>query len=271
MLDVVLAVGFALFVWWFTTGIVIYLDGLPRHTYRWSMLGISALLPLALFGLYVTSTDSSVAGAYMAFTCAILVWGWHEMSFLMGYVTGPRTEALPKGTSGWSRFSMAVQAILFHELAIIVTLTGVFALTAGGENQTGAGTFIVLWLLRLSAKLNVFFGVPNLSEEFLPKGLEYLTSYFRRAPMNMFFPLSVTVSTVAFVLIVIAAMATGSGSFELISLTFIAAILGLAIIEHWLMVIPLPAAALWGWGLKSHTNKTSAVITPAAQAVVRPC
>jgi hypothetical protein len=28
---------FALFAWWFSTGIIIYLDGLPRHTYRWSM------------------------------------------------------------------------------------------------------------------------------------------------------------------------------------------------------------------------------------------
>ena len=34
-----LPVLYALFVWWFSTGLIIYLDGLPRSTYRWTMLG----------------------------------------------------------------------------------------------------------------------------------------------------------------------------------------------------------------------------------------
>ena len=38
------------------------------------------------------------------------------------------------------------------------------ALTWGGANQVGTWTFLVLWVMRLSAKLNVFLGVPNLTE-----------------------------------------------------------------------------------------------------------
>ena len=30
---------YALFVWWFSTGLILYLDRLPRHTFRWSLLG----------------------------------------------------------------------------------------------------------------------------------------------------------------------------------------------------------------------------------------
>ncbi|MBV8868454.1 MAG: DUF3623 family protein, partial [Acetobacteraceae bacterium] len=39
---------FALFVWWFSTGLIIFLDGLPRRTFRWSMLGATVLLAASL-------------------------------------------------------------------------------------------------------------------------------------------------------------------------------------------------------------------------------
>ena len=38
-----LPVLYALFVWWFSTGLILYLDGLPRRTFRWSMLGATVL------------------------------------------------------------------------------------------------------------------------------------------------------------------------------------------------------------------------------------
>ena len=44
----------ALFIWWFSTGVVIYLDGLPRRTFRWTMLGSSVLLAVSLTGLAVS-------------------------------------------------------------------------------------------------------------------------------------------------------------------------------------------------------------------------
>ena len=43
-------------------------------------------------------------------------------------------------------------------------------------------------------ELNVFLGVRNLNEQFLPKHLRYLGSYLVQKPMNLLFPLSVTVS-----------------------------------------------------------------------------
>ena len=35
---------FALFVWWFSTGAILYLDGLPVPTFKWSMLAATLLL-----------------------------------------------------------------------------------------------------------------------------------------------------------------------------------------------------------------------------------
>ena len=66
------------------------------------------------------------------------------------------------------RFINATQTVIYHEVAILATVAAIVALTWGAPNQFGTLTFIILWLARLSAKLNVYLGVPNLTEEFLP-------------------------------------------------------------------------------------------------------
>lgn len=247
-----LPVLFAVFVWWFSTGAIIYLDSLPRHTFRWSMLGATALLGLALYGLASSSTETTAASAYLAFVSGLVIWGWHEMSFLMGFLTGPRCEPCPVDSTGWRRTGYAILTILYHELAILVTALAVVALTWGAPNQIGAGTFMILWMMRLSAKLNVFLGVPNMSDEFLPGHLQYLKTYFTRAPMNPLFPVCISVSTAAAALVMHAASATTAGPFEIAGQTLLAALLVLAILEHWFLVLPLPDAALWSWWLKAR-------------------
>jgi putative photosynthetic complex assembly protein 2 len=253
-----LAVTFALLIWWFSTGAVLYVVGLPRRTFGWSMIAASLVLVLAIAGLVATSYDVTVAGAYCAFTCGLLVWAWHEMSFLTGFVTGPRAEPCPPAISGRRRFVYAAQTLLYHELAILATAALLLALTWGAPNQIGVWTFLVLWVMRLSAKLNVFLGVPNLTEEFLPENLAFLKSYFARRPMNLLFPVSVTLSTLATAVLVHAAFSAEASSFEIAGFTLVASLMALAVLEHWLLVLPLPAAALWSWGLNSRVRRGSA-------------
>jgi len=251
---------YALFVWWFATGVVLYLDGLPRRTHRWTMAGATVVLAAALAALIWTSGDSSAFGAYGGFTCGVLIWGWHEISFLMGYVTGPRTTACPEGVRGWKRFSFAVQAILYHEIALVLTLGFIAAATWGAVNQVGTWTFFILWLARLSAKLNLFLGVRNLAEEFLPAHLDYMASYFKRQSMNVLLPLSVGGLTIAAVLILRQAHILEAGSFEMIGLMFLGSLTALALLEHWMLVLPLPAAVLWRWGLRSRSGSAIAIL-----------
>ena len=152
MSDALWPILFAVFVWWFSTGLVLLLDGLPRTTFRWSHLISSVLALAALAGLHRTAGQTDVASAYCAFTCALLVWGWHELSFLTGWVTGPRQCELSAGAGGWKRFSEATQTLLWHELAILATGLLIAALTWGEANQVGLATFAVLWFMRISAK-----------------------------------------------------------------------------------------------------------------------
>jgi putative photosynthetic complex assembly protein 2 len=248
---------YTLFVWWFSTGVILYLDGLPRWTFKWTMLGASFFLALALLGLFVTAKDTRVTGAYLAFTCAILVWAWQEVAFLLGYVTGPRRTDCPANVTGWRRIELAVLVVLHHELALVALGAAVTAVTWEGANQTGLWTFMVLWVMRQSAKLNVFLGARNLNESFLPVHLKYLQSYFTRKAMNPLLPASVLMSSVIAWLIWEAAVAEGVEPFEATSLTFAACLLSLAVLEHLFLVLPLPSEALWNWGLRSRTRSSA--------------
>lgn len=248
MLEVLVPVGFAVFAWWFSTGLILLLDNLPVTTFRWSLLISTALGLAALAGIAHTADQTTPTGAFCAFTCALLVWGWHELSFLTGWITGPRKTPTPADSSEGRRFVHAVQAILWHELGIIAVGLTLVGITWQAPNQVGTWTFLVLWTMRTSAKLNLFLGVRNLSEEFLPSHLKYLASFFRRRPMNLLFPVSVTASTALAGLMVGAAI--GAPPTQMIGLLLVATMLGLAILEHWLLVLPLPATALWRWAMR---------------------
>lgn len=241
---------YAVFLWWFSTGLILHLDGLRRETFRASMAGATVLLLAALVGLWWVADDTSVGGAYLGFTFALLVWGWIELGFLTGWITGPRRSPLPKALSGWARTRAAVEAVLWHEMAILVLATAILAAGWGGGNTVGLWTFYVLWVMRSSAKLNVFLGVRNLGENFLPDHLRYLQSYFTRRPMNGLFPFAVIGATAACALIL--AEAAAAEPARAVGLTLVGTMLALAVIEHMFMVLPIPAEALWRWGLRSR-------------------
>lgn len=244
---------FALFVWWFSTGAIIYLDGLPTRTFKWSMLGATILFAAALYGLWASANDTSVKGAYVAFAAALVAWGWHEISFYMGYVTGPRKHACREGCSGWAHFGHAIGVSLWHELAILASFLVIAALTWGADNQVGLWTFVILWWMHESARLNVFLGVRNVNAHFLPPHLAYLKSFLSQKPMNLLFPFSVTISTAICAALVTEALIV-TDPFEQAGLTFLATMLALAILEHWFLVLPVPAEAMWNWSMKSRPS-----------------
>ena len=259
MLAMTLPILFAIFIWWFSTGLILLLDGLPRTTFRWSLVISSALALAAFSGLLHTADQTDVASAYCAFTCALLIWGWHELSFLTGWITGPRKIGSPPGASEGERFGHAVHAILWHELAIIGVGLLLLAVTWNQPNQIGTWTFLVLWIMRTSSKLNLFLGVRNFSEEFLPPHLAYLQTFFRRRPMNLLFPFSVTAATGVAWLMVLAALRAEPAAAA--GLMLVTTMLSLAIVEHWLLVLPFPASALWRWAMRSPNPSPSPAVT----------
>jgi putative photosynthetic complex assembly protein 2 len=242
-----LPVLYALLLWWVSTGVLLYLQGLPRRTFPWSMLGMTVVALAALYGHTATSTESSVGAAYLSFTCALLVWAWIELSYYSGLVTGLHTDPCPPDATQWRRFEMAVRTSLYHELAIVATAALLAGLAWEAENQVGTWTFIILWVMRWSAKLNLFLGVPNLNESWLPEHLRFLSSYMPKRPMNLLFPVSVTGATVILGLLVQSASAGEAEPFRSVGLMLVASLLALGILEHWFLVLPISEATLWRW------------------------
>jgi putative photosynthetic complex assembly protein 2 len=109
--------------------------------------------------------------------------------------------------------------------------------------------------MRISAKLNIFLGVRNLSIELLPPHLKYLGSYFRRRAMNLLFPFVVSVATGVAVAIVNDALDAAPGSARAIGAWLVSTMLTLGILEHWLLVLPLEATALWRWALNDTKGR----------------
>ena len=258
-----LPVLYTLLVWWLSTGFVVLLVRLPRRTYWVSLSGLTVVLALALWGLAANRSDTTVFAAYVSFTCAILVWAWPEMSLLTGMLTGPWRQPCPTGCSAWRRASYAVRAILYHELALLAAGVAIIGVTWGGSNPLGAWTFALLWLMRLSAKLNLFMGVGFFEDEFLPEHLRYFSSFFANRPINSLFVVSMIGSMVTATALVRKTMSPDASAFEIASFALLASLLGLAMLEHWCLVLPLRLTALWNWWLRSQTNPANRITTDA--------
>jgi len=240
----------ALFVWWFSTGIVLYVVGMPRRNLGWTVGGAGLLFVAAIWVLAETRDDPGALATYAAFAAAIVAWGFVEVLFLTGIVTGPRRAPCPPGAEGWQRVRFAVEAILYHEL-LLLAVAGVIGLaTWDGDNRIAVWTYAVLWIMRLSAKLNLFLGVPVLNDGLLPDAVGYIKTYFRRRPANPLFPVSIVGTTAALVILARDAVVDQS-----VGLTLIATLLALALLEHVFMVLPLPLEAAWGWGMKSRVPR----------------
>ena len=249
MSDYLVASAFALFMWWMGTGLVLLLNNLPRRTYRWSTLIVSVAMIASLFGIASGSANASTSDALLAFTQALIVWAWLEISYFMGILTGPRKTPCPPAARGWNRFRMAVETSLYHELAVVLLGIVILLLTWDAPNRVAAGTYLTLWLMRWSAKLNLFFGVANINADWLPEKLRFLTSYMGHGPINFFFPVSVTLATGAAALMLATAMSTDD-VFLRTEYMLVGSLLMLAVFEHWFLVLPLRDAALWTWALK---------------------
>ena len=254
MLSFVVPAIYAVFVWWLGTGIILYLDGLPQRTYRWSLIGAGLALAAGFWGLALTSYGTAPAHAYCAFTCGVLIWGALEMSYFMGLVSGPRKTPCPPDCGPWRRFLLAIGTSLYHELSVLLTGIALLALFSDAPNQVGVWTFGVLWIMRWSAKLNVFLGVPNLHTDWLPEHLRFLQSYMGQRHMNYLFPVSVTIATIGVVLLIAAAVDAETDPFLSTGYALSATLLGLAVLEHWFLVLPLPDEALWSWAFQRRTN-----------------
>jgi putative photosynthetic complex assembly protein 2 len=244
---------FATVLWFMATGFVLWLDKLPSHTWPVSITLASVASGFAMGGIIATAEETSAWAAYVAFACALVLWGWHELSFLMGFVTGPNRNPCPPDARGWRRFRLAAATLIYHEVAMFVCLLVMAAATWGKPNQTATLTFLLLFVMRLSAKFNIFAGVPHLSTEMMPDHMRYLASYFRIAPPRWIFILSVSGIAVLAAWLADLALSSRGGIATGYALAF--ALVALAFLEHGFLVVPWQDTAIFRWAMPEQARQ----------------
>lgn len=218
------------------------------------MIGMTALAVVAFAALIMLKDQETVAAAYGAFVATLVIWGWHEASFLTGMVTGPlQSPEKLVDKRGFVHFAQAAQAIIYHELAIAVTGLALIWLLADAGNQVGLWTYMVLWLMRLSAKFNLYLGVPNMNEELLPDHLRFLKRYFTKRPINYLFPVSITLPTLIAGAMLVHLWVFPQSPFNLVATSITGTLLALAVLEHWFLILPIADSALWRWAISDHS------------------
>ncbi|MEL7543424.1 MAG: putative photosynthetic complex assembly protein PuhE [Pseudomonadota bacterium] len=263
------------FAWWFSTGVILMLARAEGRAGQVGFIAMTLAAVCALGALPTLSGTMTAAGVYGGFAAALIIWGWHELAFLRGVVTGVRQAAMPRGLSGWSRFRAAFETVVHHELALVATLALVWLLGHagaghGGENFTVLGVLTVLWAMRISAKLNIFLGVPSAAEDFLPHRLAYLKTYFRISRISPLMPFSIAASCAAAIVLGVAIGDAASGSATVISLTLCLTLVLLGLLEHLMLALPLSETALWRWAMDTAPKHSSSPrATPTAPLVGR--
>ena len=250
----------ALFLWWFATGAILLVVRLCERrsggTGRRAVILALPVLGVGLWGYHATLDMGGIGAAYGAFLAALAIWGWIELSFLTGVITGPNRRPCPPGLVEWERFIRAWGTVAYHEMLLTAMLIAVWVMAHDATNTVGLWTFTVLYFARVTAKLNLYFGVPRINVEFIPRALAHMGSYFRMAPVGWFFPCSVTALSLVVACWLERVYSAGS-PVETVGFALLGAIAALALLEHWLMVLPLPDAKLWRWMLPApkHSPK----------------
>ena len=246
MTEYALALLVALTGWWFSTGLVLWLVHRSERQHR-SIFAVATVMMLCSFVLVARVAEQlSPAAAVLAFCLALLLWGWLEMSYLMGFITGPHNQTCPENASVFGRLGRGLGTSLWHELVLLAMVSLLYAISVDQPNQITLWAFSVLWLMRWSAKLNLVLGVRNYNREWLPMHLAYLDSYIPRRPFNMLFPLSLAFgSALTYVLLHTSYMATDLS--VVVGLTLVGMLAALGTLEHLFLMLPLGDSALWHW------------------------
>lgn len=245
----------ALLAWFFATGAILWLDRRPADSWGASLLGATVVAGFAMAAILVSREQASPLAAYVGFLAAILLWGWHELSFLLGFVTGPRREPCPPEARGWRRFRLATATLIHHEVAIALTAAVLLLVTWGQSTQVAAFAFLLLFGMRLSTKFNIFLGVPHFSDEMLPDHLAYLRSYFRTGRGSPLLPVSALLSILITGGLAWAAFEAPAGSGLATQLQLLASLAFLGMVEHLFLLLPVRDSALFTWLLPADERR----------------
>ncbi len=263
-LTYLLPVIYVVFLWWFTTGAIIAVYDRARRVVELFMAALTVVLFASFVGIVLTRDVTQPLDVYVAVTCGVLIWGWQVAAYYLGFVSGPEQTEIPQRVQrgeGWhlnlaDRFRLALNASLNHELLVLGFGVLMMGLTWFHTNRWSLWIYLALWLMHSSAKLNVFLGVRNFHIDFLPEKLRYLDALLTKRENNALFPVSVVLASSSALALLYQGIEPGTSPTQTVGFLAVATMITLGLIEHWLMILPIPSA-LVGWGMRAIPEQTT--------------
>lgn len=241
-------------IWFVATGLIAWADNRERATFSTSMMIGSVAGIAGLVVILVAAMSAEVWAVYLAFVGALMVWGWHELSFLTGASAGPRRGLSDPSLTGVARFRQAAGTVMHHEVALAVTALLLISLSWNAPNQIGATVFVLMFGMRLISKINLFVGVPNSTSEMLPEHLAYLKSYFGRSRLTVLLLASIVAIAATTTWFASLALSAPAGSAAMVGASLLTTLSLLGVLEHLFLALPFRDGMLWGWAISSRAG-----------------
>lgn len=259
---VLLPALFTIFLWWFTTGLVMIVYGRSRRFIRLFFAGMTLAAAGALWSVWLTRSSTTTAAVYTALLCGVVLWGWQVASYYLDFVTGRQHAQARLPQTVGQRFWAALDTSVYHELAIIAVFVVLLIGVWDSGNRWALYIYTALWLMHSSAKLNVFFGVRNFRIDFLPPHLHHLKALVGKSDSNWLLLFTVTVAPSVALVLYYRGITPGATADVTVGSVVLATMILLGVLEHVLLVLPVPQV-IWGWGLRALDD--SAELPPAPQ------
>ena len=246
---------FAIFLWWFLTGLVFTLFNRPRAITLVGFGLITFVMGAAFGGIWLTRGESGSLAIYTSLACGMVIWGWQTASYYLGFITGPVSSFASEKVKGTQtiagRFWAALKMGLWHEVTIIGFALLLAAITWAQPNRWGLWIYIAVWLMHSLAKLCIFFGVRNFRVEFMPEHMQPLTPLLKQdVENNRLLPLGIMLGMSFALMLIYHGIAPTTPADSRIGFLVLGATVGLGTVEILLLAMPI-SAMLWGWGVRT--------------------
>ena len=146
-----LALVVALLLWWLMTGLALMSVHQPRALKQPIFLLVTIIAAIAVWGVEANAAQHTTVATVTGFAMGLVIWAWLELSYLMGYITGPVKRPATDDMTWQQRFYNALGTTIYHELLVLGAVGIVCMLGAGLPNPTIQNTLAVLWLMRWSS------------------------------------------------------------------------------------------------------------------------
>ena len=247
-----LALFVTLSLWWLFTGLAL-ISAHQRPPIKNLLFGLSTVVAIGcIAAVPYIAADSSPIAILFGFLFALLIWAWLELMFLMGIVTGPNKSLAPPGLGFGQKFKLALATMIHHEM-VVISVIGL-TLFLGGKQPANSIIFhalLLLWFMRCSTKLNLFFGVRHFNHGWLPESHKHVASYVSVGKNSALMAPSGSLAAIFALLLFSRAFATDDPSVAL-DRFLLAWVAALAAVEHVFLMYRVGEEALWRWAVKSE-------------------